>query len=264
MKKYMAVANILFKAQIIYRFDVAMTALETIGRVLFAWLVWGAIFDTRTLVGGFEFEAMLMYYVISSFLTSMDKSWGVSGEVSTRIRAGTFSKFMIIPANPQAHFLAQTFGATAYYALFALPVAIISGFIFGAGGDIGQTENLILGFIMMPLGMALMVSYHYFIGLMAFKFQDVEFFRHFQGMIVHFAQGGLIPLSLLPVTALNLLRLLPFPHVVYTPTMLFMGRMDLREGFSSFCVLAAWTLGMLAVVDFTYNRLRHKYDGVGI
>ena len=205
-----------------------------------------------------------MYYVISSFLSSLDKSWGVSGEVSSRIRGGTFSKFMVIPANPQAHFLAQTFGAVAYYALFALPVAIFSGIIFGAGGNIGQAVNIALGLVMMPLGMVLMVTYHYFIGLMAFKFQDVGFFRHFQGMLVQFAQGGIIPLSLLPVMALNALQLLPFPHVVYTPTMLLMGKMELQEGLLSLYVLAAWTLAMLVIVNFTYNKLRNKYDGVGI
>lgn len=264
MRKYFAVAKTLFKAQIIYRFDVAMTALETIGRVLFAWLVWGAVFEGHTVIGGFRLDEMLMYYVISSFLSSLDKSWGVSEEVSYRIRGGTFSKFMVIPANPQAHFLAQTFGTAVFYALFAFPVAVFSGFIFGAGGNVGQTLNLLLGIVMIPLGMIFMVTYHYLIGLMAFKFQDVGFFRHFQGMLVQFAQGGLLPLSLLPVMALKILQLLPFSHVVYTPVMLLIGRMDLREGLFSLCVMVVWTSIILVVVNLTYNRLRNKYDGVGI
>ena len=264
MKKYIAIAQILFKAQIIYRFDVAMTALETIGRVLFAWLVWGAIFEGREVVGGFGFEAMLMYYVISSFLSSLDKSWVIGEEVSSRIRGGTFSKFMVIPAHPQAHFLAQTFGATAYYALFALPVAVFSGFVFGASGNVGQAVNVVLGITMIPLGMVFMVTYHYLIGLMAFKFQDVWVFRYCQSAVVQFAQGGFVPLNLLPVMALGVLQLLPFPHVVYTPTMLLMGKMDLQEGLFSFCMLVVWTSVMLVVAYLTYNRLRNKYDGVGI
>lgn len=99
MKKYLEVAKILFKAQIVYRFDVAMTALATIGAVLFAWILWGAAFSGREAIGGYTFQTMLSYYVVSSFISSFEKSNGICFEVSERIRGGTFSKYMAIPAN---------------------------------------------------------------------------------------------------------------------------------------------------------------------
>ena len=264
MKKYIEVAKILFKTQLIYRFDVAMTALETIGRVLFAWLIWGAVFAGRNTVKGFYFEAMLLYYVVSSFISTLDLSWNVSGEVSQGIRGGTFSKFMVIPANPLAHFLAQNFGAASYYALFALPVAFISGIMFGARACIGNPAAVILGLTMIPIGTAFMVMYHFFIGLLAFKFQDVTFFRYMQSTVINFIQGGYLPLNLLSDNALSLIRLLPFPHTVFTPAMLIIGRMDFYDGLFSMGVLAFWTTAMLAVTQLAYKRLRVKYDGVGV
>jgi len=264
MRKYVEVAKILFKAQLAFRFDVAMTALETLGRVLFAWLIWGAVFIGRDTVGGFTLQAMILYYVVSSFLASLDLSWGVSGEVSERIRGGTFSKFMVIPSNPQLHFLAQTMGTTAFYALFALPVAIFSGFLFGADTLVLSPIPIFIGVIMIPLGMIFITSYHFFIGLLAFKFQDVSFFRHLQGSIIQFAQGAMVPLILLPVFVLNILNVLPFPHMIFTPTMLITGNMGTEEGLYSLGVLALWTIVMLVVSQITYNRLRIKFDGVGV
>jgi len=264
MKKYVEIAKIFFKSQMAYRFDVAITALEAIGRVLFAWLIWGAVFIGRDTVSGFTFQAMLLYYVVSSFLLVLDNFTSVSSEVSGRIRGGTFSKYMVIPANPISHFWAQTFGIAAYYSIFALPIVVLSGFLFGAGAFTPSPMVVLCALIMIFMGMTFMVSYHFFIGLLAFKFNDVVFFLHLQGSVISFTQGGMIPLNLLPEAALNLLRLLPFPHAVFTPTMLLTGNMDLMDGLSSLGVLAFWTIGMAMVSQFAYNRLRIKYDGVGV
>jgi ABC-2 type transport system permease protein len=87
---------------------------------------------------------------------------------------------------------------------------------------------------------------------------------HIQGNIIAFVTGSLVPLSLLPDGLLAFLRFLPFTHVVYTPVMLLCAQLSLSEGLSGLVVLSAWTIAMLAVAQFTYDRLRVKYDGVGI
>lgn len=120
MRKYVEIAKILFKAQIAYRFDVAMTVLFTVTKILFAYILWGAIFGQNKTVAGFTFPMMLSYYIISSFLAQIEMSNGVSGEISERIRGGTFSKYMVIPADTQGYFIAQTFGAMAFYLCLSL------------------------------------------------------------------------------------------------------------------------------------------------
>jgi ABC-2 type transport system permease protein len=265
VRKYLAVAKILFKAQIIYRFDVAMTALAAIGRVLFAWILWGTIFSGRDTVGGFTFQAMLSYYLVSSFLATLEMSDGVSGEVSGRIRNGTFSRFMVIPTNPQLTFMAQNFGAGGYYALFAVLAAVLSTALFGVQPIVNhEILSLICALMMIPLGLMFMVSYQFFIGVLTFKFQDITVFWYLQRNIIALATGTLFPLSLLPETAISTLRLLPFTYVTYMPAMLITGQLRLREGLFGFAVLAVWTTGMPCLSSITYNRLRVKYEGVGI
>jgi len=264
LKKYMAFSKIFFKAQIIYRFDVAVTAIEALGRILFAWLIWGAVFAGRDVVGGFTFRSMLLYYVVSSCIATLDICFGVSSEINHEVRNGLYTKFMVIPINQQLYWLSKNLGVVSYLAMFVLPVALISGWLFGAGGYAGQPAAAILGLLMIPLGLAFMVTFHFFIGIHAFKFHDVGFFIYFQSALVQFTQGGVIPINLLPDTVLNILRLLPFPHVIYTPSMLLIGGMDFREGLFSAGVLIVWLAGMSAAAQFAYKRLRIKYDGVGI
>jgi len=265
MKKYIETAKIMFKAQIIYRFDVMLTAVGTVWRILFARILWGAVFAGRDSVGGFTLRTMLSYYVVSSFLASIEMSWGVSGEVSARIRGGTFSKYMVIPTQPEFHFIAQSFGASCYYAIFAAAAAVLCASVFRINLSVASDPAAAAcAVVMVPVGLAFMVSYHYLIGILAFKFQDVGFFRHLQGSLVSFFTGAIVPLTLLPEGMMGFLRFMPFTYVTYMPATLITGRASAGEGLFGLAVLSVWTAGMISTCRFAYGRLRVKYDGVGI
>jgi ABC-2 type transport system permease protein len=121
---------------------------------------------------------------------------------------------------------------------------------------------------MIILGLVFMTSYHYFIGLLTFKFQDVGFFLHVQGNLIAFFTGTLIPLSLLPDAVVGILRFLPFYYVTYMPAMILTGNSGAAppgaDGVQGLAILGLWTAGMLLISQITYQRLRVRYDGVGI
>ncbi len=265
MKKYIMVSATFFKAQIAYRFNVFMGILELLGRILFAWIIWSAVFSEKGLINGFSFEAMLFYHIASSFLASLDTSSSICSNVSSAIRGGEFSKQMLIPMEPQAYFCAQVLGVAGYNAIFSIiAIAIVA---FTTGTDLIITKNplsLIFAVMTIPLGIICMVCYYYFIGLTAFKFQDVGFFLYIQWTVRDFLTGSMLPLFLLPAGLLQVANLLPFPHVVYTPVMLLMGKCSLSEGLMGFCILSIWTIVLWIVNIIMYNKLRIKYDGVGI
>ena len=265
MRKYFAVAAVLFKAQITYRFDVILNAAATIWRVLFAWVLWGAIFNGRGYVGGFTFQAMLSYYVVSSFIGSLDLSQGVSGEISSRIRGGTFSKYMVIPSRPQTHFIFQNFGAGLYYALFTVLAAVFCVAAFRIELNLADSlVSYLCAAAMVPAGLAFMVGYHFLFGVCAFKFEDIGFFWHMQGAVVEFLTGALIPLSLLPEQVTAVLRYLPFTYVNYMPAMLITSRAGAGEGLFGLAVITVWGVLVMTTGQLLYDRLRIKYDGVGI
>lgn len=264
MRKYVEIAKILFKAQIAYRFDVAMTVLFTVTKILFVYILWGAIFGQNKTVAGFTFPMMLSYYIISSFLAQIEMSNGVSDEISQRIRGGTFSKYMVIPADTQGYFIAQTFGAMAFYLLFIFAATVVWVFVFGVNLTITSSATLILSaVVMVVLGLLFMVQLNYFLGILAFKFQDISIFLMIKGNIVTFITGTLVPLVLLPSSVVSIMRFFPFYYVTYLPSMLLIGKNE-SEAFIGIVVLAAWLLVFTILNKFAYNKLRIVYDGVGI
>jgi ABC-2 type transport system permease protein len=261
----MEVFRVSFKMRIVWRFDVAMTVLATVSRILAAWILWRAIFEGKDFVNGFTFEAMLSYYIVCSILSSVDFSNNISNEVSNLILDGKFSGHMVTPMNPMLFFSMMSGGESAFHLGFSLAAAALCAFAFGV--DIvlaADIAAILLAAAMMAAGLAFMAFYQYFIGILAFKFLDINFIKHTLWSMHGFITGALIPLSLLPAPVFSALRLLPFAHVVYTPAMLLTGQIDAGEGLIGFAVLAAWTAAMAGVAQSAYRRLRIKYDGVGI
>ena len=265
MRKYLEVFRWSFKAQIIWRFDVAMTMVATIGEIVAAWILWSAVFAGRALVSGFAFHSMLSYYLAGSLLASLDLSSQISFEVSRLIKEGGFSKHMVTPMNPFGFFACQLAGKSAFRLGFSLMAALLCAGLLGLKITLSpDAARLILGAAMAFLGLLFMAGYHYILGILAFRFVEMEFFLYLQGAILAFATGAMVPLSLLPGPVSGILRFLPFTHVVFTPAMLLTGQMGAGEGLFRLGVLLAWAAAALLVGQGLYRRLRSRYEGVGI
>ena len=190
MRKYFAVAKTLLKAQLVYRFSIFSGILQIAVRLLFAWLLWSAVFggpDSTALVGGFTFGGMFSYYVVSSFLLQLEMSEGVSGEISARIRDGSFSKFMVIPTGVQLHFGAQTAGAALYYLLFNLAATVALSLLFGVRIELSaEPWTLAAAALMCLMGLVFMVQLHFFLGILTFRFENISIFLMIQNLsLIH-------------------------------------------------------------------------------
>ncbi|MDF2943818.1 MAG: multidrug family transporter permease [Herbinix sp.] len=264
MKKYIEIAKIIFKAQLAWRFDIAVNVLFTIAKILFAYILWKSIFAERTIVAGFTFHSMLSYYIINSFLSQLDMSEGVSGELSSRIRGGTFSKYMVIPVNIQGYFIAQTAGASVFYLIFNFLAALLWIFVFRINFTFTSNPVILLSvFLLVLLGLLFMIQLNYFLGLLTLKYQDINIFLMIKGTMVAFVTGTMIPLTLLPDRIISIMRIFPFYYITYLPSMLLIGR-NTKEIGSGLILLSIWVLIFSLINKLTYYKLRTRYDGVGI
>ena len=264
MRKYWEVSKIYMKTQLVWRADVIFNMIFTIGRILFAYLLWGIIFQSREKIGVFTFHGMLSYYIVSSFLSQLEMSGGISGEIHERIRNGTFSKYMVIPVGIQRYFMAMELGIVLFYILFDLTAAVIWVFIFHIEFVFAKNAFVILCAAgMAVLGMLFMVQLNYFLGLLTLKYQGIGTFLMIKDNLAALVTGSIVPLALFPEAVVNIMKILPFYYVTYLPAMLFTG-MCLNEAIPGLCIIAAWCLIMQGLIYVTWNKYLRKYDGVGI
>lgn len=262
--KYLAIASIYWKAQMAWRFDVILSAVLTVSRVLLAYILWGAIYAGRDLVAGLTLRQMLTYYVVCAFLRELDRSSGTCREFADRIRHGSFSAYMVRPVRAQGHFFAQTAGVEAFYGMFQLIAMVLWVFAFRIDFALGATAGEILAACAMAaLGLLFMASLNFLISVFAFRFNDVSTFNMLKDNVMNLATGALVPLALMPAGVVAVMRHLPFYYVAYLPSMLVLGR-EAELMARGTITLAAWTLGLYLLGGFLYERDRVKYDGVGI
>ena len=264
IKKYHEVVKINFKSCIIWRFDVLANLLLTVTKIMFAYILWKAVFGKNDVVGGFTFYSMLTYYVTGAFLSGADMSKKVSSEICARVISGTFSKYIIIPVNIQIYFMAQNLGRLIFYlllniiSLFTWVVILQIGFSF--------TNNMYyLGTaaVMALLGLIFMTEFQFFIGILSFKFLEISMFRIVVDNIMVFITGAAIPLSLLPETVTAVMRIFPFYYIIYLPSMLVIGRNG-NEALSGLIIISVWVLAFFIINNLLYRRLRVLFEGVGI
>lgn len=264
MRKYIEIARIYLKTQLAWRADVVFNMLFTVSRILFAYLLWGAIFADKEMIAGFTFHGMLSYYIINSFLTQLEMSSGISGEISERIRNGTFTKYIVIPVSVEGYFTAMEVGIVAFYLFFDLVAAIVWIFLFGIEFVFVQEAGIILcALVMVLLGMFFMVQLNYFLGLLTLKFEEIGTFLMIKNNLLALVTGSIIPLALLPERIVELMKLLPFYYVTYLPSMLLTGRCR-DEAIGGIVIMVCWCMVMQLVIKVTWNKYVRKYDGVGI
>ena len=264
MRKYIETAKLYLKAQLAWRSDVFFQMLFTITKILFAYLLWGMIFREKNTVVGFTFHGMLSYYIISSFLSQLEMSSGISEEITGRIRNGTFSKFVVLPLNIESYFIAQEIGVVLFYLGFDLLAAVVWIFIFRIQFVFTMDPLLILcALLMILIGLLFMVQLNFFLGILTLRFEEISTFLMIKNNLVSLITGTIVPLALFPEQVISCLKLLPFYYVTYLPSMLLTGRCT-GEALPGLLILTGWCIAIQFLITFTWNRYRIKYDGVGI
>ena len=264
MKKYSEIIRIYLKSQLAWRMDVIFNMVFTVTIILFAYLLWGIIYQDCETVAGFTYHGMLSYYIISSFLTQLEMSKGISEEITCRIRGGKFSNYMVLPVNMEGYFTAMETGIVLFYLTFDFIAAIIWIFVFQI--QFTFTTNGIMicaSIVMILLGLFFMVQLNYYLGILTLKYEEISTFLMIKDNLVSLITGSIVPLTLFPETILKLMKLLPFYYVTYLPSMLLTGRCE-DEALTGVLVLLCWCIVMQILSASTWKKYRVKYDGVGI
>lgn len=264
MHKYWEISKIYMKTQLVYRADVLFNMIFTVGKILFAYLLWGVIFQNRTMVGDFTFSGMLSYYIISSFLSQLDMSRGISEEIHERMRNGTFSKYMIVPVNIQRYFVSMELGIELFYLAFDLVAAVVWVLIFRIQFTFVQDIlTIFYALVLILLGFFFMKQLNYYLGILTLKYQGIGTFLMIKNNIVALVTGTIVPLALFPEMVVKVMRVLPFYYVTYLPSMLLTGHC-VDEALTGIAVLLLWCIAIQLLIRITWKRYIRKYDGVGV
>lgn len=253
-----------------YRLDFWVKFFGSIAvHICVAYFLWKAVYTSsgQTQIGGYTFEAMMMYAVLVSFVERMTVNVdGASrGILSTEIYDGGLTRYLIYPV-PVLGYKYISFFANCVPIAFqlVLSVAVISMF-FDLPPDASiRLSQLALGLVATVLGGAMYFLLLCLFDMVAFWADGIWSLTVMLRFAVMFSGGGVLALSLLPEGLQTILRASPFSYVFAVPLELFLGRISAAQWFALLPAYCGWMLLFYVIVRFVWSRGTREYSGIGL
>lgn len=263
---YATVVRTALADRLSWRGDIFLGTVFGAGRVFLALVLWTAVFDGRTEVGGMSLNLMASYYLVAVFLFQIDQSSVLANELAIEIRAGLLGKYLARPVNLMAWFLSVAFGRSILQAGATVGAALLVALILGPIGGVALGSVSILGTLaalpLAVLGLLCLALINFMTSILAFKFQEIGAFNIAKNCVVEFLSGALIPLALLPDWARRALGWTPFPSLASLPTDLMLGRGSASYA-RSLGVLVLWAFVLYGTARMLYRSLSEHYEELG-
>lgn len=237
----------------------------TIGESLYCFVmyfIWKAVFmssgDSNFM--GFTMADMTVYVFLSNlvgFLTSTDSTDNLAEE----IHDGSIIMRMIKPVNIDYSLLAMELGNKIMtVTCIFLPVMIgveiyrycVLGFVAFSIVDFGLfVVSVILSYL-------LSFYLNLIFGYLAFFLLNIWGFTILKSSIIKFFSGALIPLAFFPGVVRTVFEQLPFASLIYTPTMIYMGKYSSLEVLFVLGKQVGWLVVFVLISKMIWSRAQKR------
>lgn len=252
-----------------YRVDFWINALVAffvqIGVVYF---LWKAVFSEsgKQIIGGYDFHSMVYYYILVVLLGKFIGSTGFeTGRISQEIYDGSLTRYLIYPTQYFPFKYAQHLGR--------LGPALVQFAIFGTGCviffSIPDGMNITPASVLMAASSVFMANLLNFIlfcptECVAFWQDNVWSLNVMMRFVIMLLGGGMLPLTVFPTWAQDILFWLPFQYMYHFPVNALMGKITWHVWLSGLGVSLIWCLLISGVTRIVWRRGMVQYTGVGI
>lgn len=249
-----------------YRTDFwVRSTLSVVVQGVMSYAVWAAVFRATGAaeVGGYTLSQLVVYYLFAALVVILVRP--DFGFVARDIYDGSLTKFFVLPTSFFRYKLAQQ-SAQAGIALAQIGAAALV-VAFHPGGlltDSTITLAAVGGGVVAVLAAAYL--YHllaFLLELPAFWMEEVWSLPVSLMFAANFLGGLLLPLTVFPVWAQEVLVWSPFPYLISFPVRAFLGEISFAEVIHGVGIIAVWAVIFHAAAEWVWRRGVVRYTGVG-
>ena len=219
------------------------------------YFLWMAIYKNSSfnIIKGFTKNEMILY-IILTFLTPLLTSIRVLGTVLNEVKSGRIATNLVKPINFRIRLIFEALGRV----IFNLTTVFLIGFIillvlaFKFNYHLSFI-NIILYFISCTFSFLIFFHIYYSFALLSFKITNMWGLSRMVLAIIDLFSGSLIPISFFPNAIKSLLLYLPFSSIIYTPTMIFLGKLTPHEIGVSFLIQICWVIILVIISKIMWH-----------
>jgi ABC-2 type transport system permease protein len=247
-------ARIGFLNMLAYRARYYVGVLTYVFNVSVYYFLWRAVFrNAGQTVAGMTLSDMVTYVAVgwairSFYFNEIDRDLG------TQVQEGRLAMNLIRPVDFQTVMIADAAGQSAFRAvLFTIPISVVLSLIFPLKPPASVAAGALF-LVSAGLSFFLVAALNFLVGLVAIRSKSILGILRAKYLVFELLSGLLIPTNLFPEPLGTILLWSPFPHINFTPAMLYLGKASGFEAARLLALQAGWTVALLALGQWAWRR----------
>jgi ABC-2 type transport system permease protein len=266
MNKYLSVFKISFQQEFVYRINFIMWRVRNVLQFFLIFFLWDTVFaDPKRFVFGYDRAKILTYVfgllIVRSFVLST-RGVDVTGEVAD----GRLSNYLLKPVSFFRYWLVRDISSKSLNLIFAAGEAIMLFLLLKPPFFLQGNVFLLLGFLVsISLAMFIYFTLILMTGAIPLWVPEAAWGGSFlvTAIFAEFLTGALFPLDILPASILNILKLTPFPYLIFFPIQIYLGKMTSVEMIQGIIVSGIWALILWYILTVVWRRGLRAYESHG-
>lgn len=262
---YLPFATNVFQRKLSYKADVIIFLVGQFMMLAVSYYLWKAIYgsSSSSTIKGFSLHQMIIYILIS-FLTSLMISVSIFSDIYSEVKDGSIAINLIRPISYEKRMMFQSLGNVMYnfILIFIISFSGISILFYKYTG-VFSISNILLYLISLILGLLINFYYSYCFALLSFKITNMWGLSQIMQAITNLLSGALIPIVFFPKLIQKVIEILPFSSSIYTPSMIFLGKLTGVTLIKSLLLQVVWVIILSIVAKLMWNTLIKKLTILG-
>lgn len=223
--------------------------------------VWLALFQDKTEVKGYTVASILTYYAVALLTRKLTSTKSITRRISSHIRDGTLSIFLLQPMDFTAHYFFRLLTKTLFQSVVPITLLVLITQIYK--NFLVKPQNLDLFILSIFLAGTISYLFYAILGSIAFWTTSVWGVNSIIGRAIQLVSGMTIPLDFYPEIIRNISQYLPFQYTVFTPVSIYIGKYTRSDGIAQIGIQILWVGALLAIQRVVWHFAIKKYDSVG-
>ncbi len=245
---------------LIYPWEIISSVLKRVIEVLFLILFWTLVAKSSN--GQINTAQIISYFFISMGIRDLVMShWGpFGGELGSQIKSGYINNYLIKPISIIPTLYARALGKSGVRVILALINLLVGIIIFPPK----SITSAILFIIFFVSAWWISFAYNLFQGTLYFHLTDASGTRNILNNFIRVFSGEMVPIFLFPAAFGKIIKLTPFPSMVYGPTIALTTNTITQSIFLDIIVSVFWAFLLNILVLKFWKKSIKNYEAIGI
>lgn len=248
----------------VYRENIILNFIFTLFPLLITIFLWKTVYKAKGLtIGGYTLNKMMTYFLFVFFLEFISNARVVAVNISSIIRDGTISSYLLKPIGFYRYQFTMFFTEkTVYFFNILIPliifIAVLRNYLYF------DFFKIILFIFSCFLALVLNFTVYLILGILTIWFEEITAFLNLWSNLTFILSGGAFPLTIVPERFYIFLSFLPFKYMVFTPINIYIGNLNGVAVFKEISVQIVWILALYFLFKILWKKGREKFSGYGI